>query len=167
VKLVVGGVLSILIGVFFLYLYYATCRGDARRRAWPVADGTIISSTIKSVVTGSEGSSTSGRTLEGAMTNKVTYEYAVDGRQYEGDRLTYHPWTIPVPPEQIEPPDTLLAVQREYRESKQVKVFYDPADHSRSYLMFRETGGKMVQVAIGAIMTLIGGMLLFFGLRPG
>jgi len=164
-KLVAGGIICIAIAVFFLYLYVTALRNDSRKQSWPTAEGAMIESSAERVVIGRESGSDNVRTLRGAWTNKVRYTYEVDGVKYTGDQISNNPMYDPVSDDPGEPSDSILAIKDRFPVDATVDVHYDPDEPDRSFLYFRPTGGKAVQLLIGAGFALIGVLLLVFGIK--
>lgn len=118
--LVVGG--AMLVGGFFLtYRIGKPMREQAAASvAWPTTDGRITGSKVERVKQGGKGKAT--------YTADITYEYALDGRSFEGDRV----W-IGDGYSSSDASAFRAAVDR-YPVGKAVKVHYDPAEPSESVL---------------------------------
>ncbi len=164
-KLVLGGIICIAIASFFLYLYVTALRNDRKKQSWPSVKGMMLESSAERVVIGRESGSDNVRTLRGAWTNKARYTYEVDGVKYTGDQVSNNPMHDPVSDDPGKPSDSIIAIRDRFPVGAEIDVYYDPKDPDRSFLYFRPTGGKSVQLLIGAGFALIGILLCVFGIK--
>lgn len=118
--------------------------------AWPTADGRINRAEI-------ERFKERGKTLYSA---DVAYEYAIDGRTYQGDRVWFG--------DAGRSSDQRVwqrAVER-YPAGKAVKVHYDPADPGESVLEPGATWSGSLVYLIGLGFLGLGGVILLSSLLP-
>lgn len=81
------------LGVFLAWISFRMCMevyNGSRASGWPTTDGLVTSSNVDIE------KSTSGRRIKRTTTHYkpvVTYEYTVDGKQYEGKRISFSPFS--------------------------------------------------------------------------
>jgi hypothetical protein len=147
--LVFGGVFS-LFGLPMVLMGLATFAKDRDIKKWPVATGTIHSSSIESFTVTDKDQSGYYRTYE-SFHPDVTYRYTVDGTEHACSGVT----------RAEESTTDRAAVQAcidRYPPGKEVKVLYDPDDPATAYLEVHSSTG-------GWIILLFG--LLFMGIGVG
>jgi len=144
--LVIGGLL--LVGGFLLaYRIGKPIRDRAVASvAWPTAEGRITGSRVERVKNGGDGKAT--------YTADITYDYALDGRTFEGDRVWFG--------DDYSASDTSAfraAVDR-YPVGQAVQVHYDPAEPAESVLEPGPTWSGSALYLIGLGLMTLGGIIL-------
>lgn len=107
-----GGTLALL--VLLLTAFVRDLRQFPRSFGWPAAQGEIIESSI---------------TIEDDFSVDFTYAYTVDGRTYEGSRITFFQYAVFANRFQNE---QLIA---QHPPGTPVQIYYDPLDPAQSVLM--------------------------------
>lgn len=138
---VVAGAISLIFGARQLQ--------DAKESEdWPTAGGTILSVAVKKHTTRhSSGSGPSRSSTSWAV--DVEYEFEVDGAKHQGDRLAFGQVSFNKRRE-------AQAKADEYPEGREVKVYYNPEDLSKSCL---ETGiktGVWILLGLGTVFFVVG-----------
>jgi hypothetical protein len=144
--LIVGSLL--LVGGFFLtYRIGKPIRDKATASvAWPATEGRITASRVERVKHGGGGKAT--------YTAEITYEYALDGQTFEGDRVWFG--------DDYSASDASVfrAAVGRYPAGKAVKVHYDPAEPAESVLEPGSTWSGSALYLIGLGLMTLGGMIL-------
>ena len=138
-------------GFFMAYSVGKPLRDQAAASiAWPTADGRITGSQL-------ERSKSRGETMYSA---DVAYEYSVDGRNFEGDRVWFgddFSSSNPTPWRKV--------VDR-YAAGTDVKVFYAPADPVASVLEPGATWSSSGLYVVGLGLLTLGVLILLSSLAP-
>ena len=144
--LVVGG--AMLVGGFFLTSRIGKPMREqaAASTSWPTTDGRITASRVERVKRAGEGNAT--------YTADITYEYSLDGRGFEGDRVWFG--------DNYSASDAsaFRAAVARYPVGTAVKVHYDPAEPSESVLEPGPTWSGSMLYFIGLGLMAIGGIIL-------
>jgi hypothetical protein len=143
--LVIGGLL--LVGGFFLtYRVGKPIRDQAAAStSWPVTDGRITASRVERVKQGGDGKAT--------YTADITYEYALDGRTFEGDRVWFGD------DYSASDASAFRAAVGRYPVGQAVKVHYDPAEPAESVLEPGTTWSGSALYFIGLGLMTLGGII--------
>lgn len=143
--LVVGGLM--LVGGYFLtYRVGKPIRDKAAASiAWPATDGRITGSKVERVKRGGEGKAT--------YTADITYEYALDGRTFEGDRVWFGD------DYSASDASAFRAAVGRYPVGSAVKVHYDPAEPAESVLEPGPTWSGSALYFIGLGLMTLGGII--------
>lgn len=88
--------------------------------SWPFAEGRVLASKV-TTHTGGANSRTSNHVPN------VRYEFTVDGQRHTGERLAFGFVN--------RSPDVARKLVGRFQPERRIRVFYDPAEHSRSVLM--------------------------------
>jgi hypothetical protein len=143
--LVIGGLM--LVGGYFLtYRVGKPIRDKAAASiAWPATDGRITGSKVERVKRGGEDKAT--------YTADITYEYALDGRTFEGDRVWFG--------DDYSATDAsaFRAAVGRYPVGSAVKVHYDPAEPAESVLEPGPTLSGSALYFIGLGLITLGGII--------
>jgi hypothetical protein len=144
--LVVGGLM--LVGGYFLtYRVGKPIRDKAAASvAWPATDGRITGSRVERVKSKKEGG---GATY----TADITYEYALDGRTFEGDRVWFGD------DYSASDASAFRAAVGRYPVGRAVKVHYDPAEPAESVLEPGPTWSGSALYFIGLGLMTLGGII--------
>lgn len=144
--LVVGGLL--LVGGFFLTVRIGKPIRDraAASVAWPTTDGRITGSRVVRVRHGRYGTKT--------YTADITYEYALDGGTFAGDRIWFGD------DYSASDASAFRAAVGRYPVGKAVKVHYDPAEPAQSVLEPGSTWSGSALYFIGLGLMTLGGLLV-------
>jgi hypothetical protein len=114
---------------------------DARNCAtWPSVEGRIMSAEAQVV---------SREKDRRTYAPNVTYAYVVDGKNYEGRRVTLVPRNY----SQLSAVQAALAP---YSPGATARVFHHPTDHGNSVLIARPTGTEWAYPLAGAVFLVIG-----------
>ena len=145
--LVIGGLL--LVGGFFLtYRIGKPIRDRAAASvAWPTTEGRITGSRVERVKNGGDRKAT--------YTADITYEYALDGRTFEGDRVWFGD------DYSASDASAFRAAVDRYPVGKAVKVHYDPAEPAESVLEPGPTWSGSALYFIGLGLMTLGGIIAF------
>ena len=143
--LVIGGLM--LVGGYFLtYRVGKPIRDKAAASiAWPATDGRITGSKVERVKRGGEGKAT--------YTADITYEYALDGRTFEGDRVWFGD------DYSASDASAFRAAVGRYPVGSAVKVHYDPAEPAESVLEPGPTWSGSALYFIGLGLMTLGGII--------
>jgi len=143
--LVIGSLL--LVGGFFLtYRIGKPIRDKAAASvAWPATEGRITASRVERVKQGGDGKAT--------YTADITYEYALDGRTFEGDRVWFGD------DYSASDASAFRAAVGRYPVGKAVKVHYDPAEPAESVLEPGSTWSGSALYFIGLGLMGLGGIV--------
>jgi len=150
----VFGLVFFLVGLGVLGWGFKSWRLTQSSKNWPVAEGRIVSSEVKSHWSGSSsGSHSSSRKVYSA---DINYGYKVDSREYVSGKISFADYSGP----------RAHAVQtvEKYPRGKRVQVFYSPGDPSVSVLEPGKTGGLFIPFIAGGLFSLIGGTIVRAGL---
>ena len=134
---------ALILGVFLSFLSFQMCvelYNGSRATNWPTADGTIIGSSVKTET------KTSGRRVKRKTTYYkpvVEYEYAVEGKQFQGERISFSPFSTTDRNEAYEFSNSLFT-------SPEINVRYDPSDPSESVLL---AGAETDRKVLTGLMT--------------
>ena len=137
----------LILGAFLAWLSIRMCvevYNGSRATAWPTAEGLVTSSNVK------VETKTSGRRIKRKTTYYepvITYEYKVDGKQYQGDRVSFSPFKTTDRNEAYE-------FSHDFITNPEINVRYDPAKPSESVLLAGiETERKFVTglMALGSL----------------
>jgi hypothetical protein len=144
--LVIGGLL--LVGGFFLtYRIGKPIRDRAAASvAWPSTEGRITGSRVERVKNGGDGKTT--------YTADITYDYALDGRTFEGDRVWFGD------DYSASDASAFRAAVGRYPVGQAVKVHYDPAEPAESVLEPGPTWSGSALYFIGLGLMTLGGIIL-------
>ena len=144
--LVIGGLL--LVGGFFLaYRIGKPIRDRAVASvAWPTAEGRITGSRVERVKNGGDGKAT--------YTADITYDYALDGRSFEGDRVWFGD------DYSASDASAFRAAVDRYPVGQAVQVHYDPAEPAESVLEPGPTWSGSALYLIGLGLMTLGGIIL-------
>lgn len=143
---IIVGVVFVFTGLIF-FIVGLINRGKVKKaQAWPVANGTVVSTEIKqhksTQKTGSRGYRTTN-TYEPV----INYSYSAGGQTYSGKRLNYGGFQ-----------GAELAAQNkiaQYPQGSKVQVHYDPGKPQNSVLEVSADAGKVYWI-VGGIFLVIG-----------
>jgi len=143
--LLIGGLM--LVGGYYLtYRVGKPIRDQAAAStSWPVTDGRITASRVERVKQGGDGKAT--------YTADITYEYALDGRTFEGDRVWFGDAYS------ASDASAFRAAVGRYPVGRAVKVHYDPAEPAESVLEPGPTWSGSALYFIGLGLMTLGGIV--------
>lgn len=145
VGILVGGLM--LVGGYFLTYRIGKPLRDraAASTAWPATEGWITASRVERVKQRGEGKET--------YTADITYEYSVDGRNFEGDRVWFGD------DYSASDASAFRAAVGRYPVGSAVKVHYDPAEPAESVLEPGPTWSGSILYFIGLGLMTLGGLV--------
>ena len=114
-------------------IYYAL--RATRLRTWPSAPGRIVSCELTW--------DTGGQHIQ--LRPKVRYAYAVQGKSYEGTQLTMADWLYTTGIVQAR------SYARRFPVGKDVSVYYEPENHSKSVVVKPGFIAATVMIAMGVV----------------
>jgi len=126
-------------GAITLYLGIQSFNKARASTNWPEAEGKIISSSVESHTSEKTGSSRDRSRSRGGTTTTTTYkaevfyEYTVDGKTYNGNRVAYGNVST-------SSPSRARRIVDRYPEGKEISVYYQPDDPEECLL---EPGMKL------------------------
>lgn len=143
--LIIGG-LMLVGGSFLTYRVGKPIRDRAAASTtWPTTDGRITGSKVERVKQGGDRKAT--------FTADITYEYTLDGRTFEGDRVWFGD------DYSASDASAFRAAVGRYPVGKAVKVHYDPAEPAESVLEPGPTWSGSTLYFIGLGLMTLGGIL--------
>lgn len=148
------GLLFLLVGVGSLVFGWISWKADQAAKTWPSVKGQVVGHNIEE----SETRDSDGYTEE-HYTPKVIYQYEVDGKTYESDRMA------PTFEQSYSRYEEAEAVLNSYPENARVEVFYQPDDPGRAVLKVDGgSTGAWIAGILGAVFALFGGVFSLVGL---
>jgi hypothetical protein len=135
----VGGVIEIVLGLFFLFRGLPGLFRAVAALGWARAEGQILGAGTLGYTGRAGGGHGRTRMVRGA----VSYRYAYEGREYVGDRLSFGT------PIGLNPALASLAGASRYEAGQTVTVFVDPKEPSRAVLR-RSAPSSLVFALMGA-----------------
>ena len=141
----VGGVIEIVLGLFFLFRGLPGLFQALAALGWRRADGQILDAGTLGYTGAAGGGHGRTRMVRGA----VGYRYAYEGREYLGNRLSFGS------PIGLNPALASLAGASRYQPGQAVTVFVDPKDPSRAVLR-RSAPSSFVFALMGAAFLALG-----------
>jgi hypothetical protein len=133
--------------------------------SWPTARGEVLVSEVQSRMESTESSrGTGSRRKRTTSTTRVywaelKYSYSVDGASFEGERVDYG---MESRSSKRTRADEIVAL---YPVGEEALVYYDPTDPSEAVLEPGVAGSAIAFPLIGAVLALIGLVMLFFLFR--
>lgn len=134
----------LVIGVAAVVASITLMSASRKARSWPVVTGKVVERTVGPSTT--TGASRPGRYFE----PRVTYDYTVDGKPYQGHRIGVA----------TEAYDEAQARRVVDELPDAVEVHYNPGDPSDAVLRPSSIGMSILILAFGAIAVLVGGGML-------
>lgn len=142
----IAGSLLLVGGYFLTYRVGKPIRDKAAAStAWPTTDGRITASRVERVKQGGD--------RKASFTADITYEYALDGRTLEGDRVWFGD------DYSASDASAFRAAVDRYPVGKAVKVHYDPAEPAESVLEPGATWSGSALYFIGLGVITLGGII--------
>ncbi|MET0554425.1 MAG: DUF3592 domain-containing protein [Vicinamibacteria bacterium] len=141
----VGGVIEIVLGLFFVGRGLPGLLQSLRALGWRRTDGQILGAGTPGYTARAGGGHGRTRMVRGA----VLYRYTHEGREYVGDRLSFGT------PIGLNPALASLAGAARYEAGQAVTVFVDPKDPSRAVLR-RSAPSSLVFALMGAGLLALG-----------
>jgi hypothetical protein len=141
----VGGVIEIVLGLFFLFRGLPGLIQAVAALAWKRVDGRIL----EAGTLGYTGAAGGGHGRTRMVRGMVGYRYAYEGREYVGSRLSFGT------PIGLNPALASLAGASRYQPGQAVAVFVDPEDPSRAVLR-RSAPSSLVFALLGAGLLALG-----------
>ena len=151
IALVCGG-----FGLAILALLISSLREAAAMKRWPVAKGRVLSSTVEEyradAGTGNFGGTRARMTLFRPV---VVYEYEVDGRRFQGNRIAQSPGM------NKGVADFAEKIAQRYAKGGAIDVRYDPKRPAQSVLEPRVPGGWVYALVIAVALLALAGYMYY------
>ncbi|HPN84910.1 MAG TPA: DUF3592 domain-containing protein [Victivallales bacterium] len=133
-------------GIFATFFLYKTISFVAESRNWPFVEGIIKVSSV-------QFEDRVGQ--KGMYSAEIMYEYAVDGKIYNSNKISALKSSSTSPNEARE-------LVNKYPVNSKIKVYYSPADPQRSLLETGVSQAMWLLMLIGPIFLIIGLLILIF-----
>ena len=131
-------------GLALSVLAYNLLRDGFASSGWPTAEGKVLSSSI------SQDENSNG---DETYMPHVEYTYVVNGNTYTSTQIQFFP-------ESSENERDAASVTNKFREGKTVPVYYYPDNPGNAVLIPGPSGGPVVMLGIGVVLTAIGALIL-------
>jgi len=143
------GAVFLVIGVLVAAWGFSTLSRAKASKSWPSVEGTVVSSEVTEE---RETSSSSRRGRRESVTYgaEISYEYAVEGRRYTSDRVSFGQY-------KSSNRGHAAGIVGRYPEGKKVDVHYDPAGPGTAVLEPGAGGGAYIPLLIGVVFVIAGG----------
>jgi hypothetical protein len=147
------GIVITLFGIWMIYRALAPRIKSRQAAAWPTTQAEILESTVEE----DRARSATGK-ANIAFVPFVSYRYVVDGKQYDGNRITVARAGY----------DFLDAsnIREQFKEGEKIPVHYNPANPGDSILKPSATVGMFSRIP-GIFVTLVGLILLVYTIITG
>lgn len=145
--------MTVLAGAGAIYLGVDSVRLARESVRWPAVDGMVVRATINE-------ESSSSRSGPPSVTYRpiIVYNYRVDGREYEGQRVSYGEYAT------SDPADAQAVVDR-YKAGTAVRVHYRPGQPGEAVIAPGSHGSPWFYIALGVPILLAGLLLSLFAPR--
>lgn len=140
------------IGVLFIFMGRKAVAASKAEKSWPTTTGTVKTAQVTRPLSGDQRP---GLGYE----PQVTYEFAVDGKTFAGNR-------VGVIPQQGYSQAHASQIVEQNKPGAQVTVHYDPANPAHSTLKPAAAGGRFMMV-LGIVFAVAGTPILLLGLAAG
>jgi hypothetical protein len=143
-------------GLAILALVVSSLREAAAMRRWPVATGRVLSSKVEAYKADAGAGNFGGP--RGRLTlyrPVVTYEYEVDGRRFQGQRIAQSPGI------NRGVPDDAQTVVARYSGGRTIDVHYNPVRPSECVLEPRMATGWVVGLVIALVLLVLAPYLYY------
>lgn len=162
----IGASVCIIFGLLFAFgAIKLWVKGDADQDL-PLIEGRLIESSLTSGAAVNRGSES--RTSGFQWVLSARYVYNVEGKEYEGLRVTNNATKLIVYDKvkddvETAPPERLSAIYKELQRSDSVMVYYSPKNPSRSFLFFEPVPAmKIFIMVVVSLLAFISGVTLFY-----
>jgi hypothetical protein len=137
----------VLVGAGAIYIGVENTVRARASAGWPEVDGVVVLSGVERVIGSSSSASTPGRGV--TYRANVVYDYAVDGKPYQGTRISYGHYDT-------EEESDAARVVANYPNGKRVKVRVMPGSPGEAVLEPGSAGLPWFYAGLGGTFLLIG-----------
>ena len=139
-------------GVVTLGIGFASTLEAWHSRSWPTVEGLVTLSQVDSYLSESDSGTTQ------MYHAQVNFTYTVGGRTYFSDLVNLGDYSTSVQA-------NAEKVAARYPAGATVQVYYDPGKPETAVLEPGPTAGLLIPLFVGAVVSLVGGLMTYFLLR--